>query len=556
MTSRYAPLAALAAALLLAAAPPALAQSFTAPLAGANEVPAVETDARGTAVAVIAADGVTVTVTGGFSGLESDYNTNIGSHLHRGGPDENGPVFQPLTPDLSDDLRSGTWEAEDNTYTLRPSLVDSLRAGLVYVNVHSVDNPGGEVRGQLRVAEAFEADLAGSNEVPPVETDASGSATALLNGTTVVVTGSFMGLESDYNTSIGSHLHRGGADENGPVFQPLTPVLADDLRSGTWRAEDNTYTLRQSLADSLRSGLVYVNVHSVDNPGGEVRGQLLAAAGGADGLVINEVDSDTPSTDDAEFVELYNGGGESAGLDGTVLVLFNGNDDANGSYRTIALSGAVPAGGYFVVCGTGSAVANCDLEASPATGLLQNGPDAVALYRGAAADFPNGTAPTADGLLDVVVYGTGDDDDSDLLDAFGETVQADEAAGGAGDAESIQRSPDGSDTFATAAPTPGAANVGTPTSGEAGPDASALGLRVASPLRGRATVRFETGVAGPARLEVFDLLGRRVAVLVDGPVTAEAQTATLDASRLAAGTYVLRLTGGAASVARTVTVVR
>ena len=679
MRLRHSLLTALA---VLALAPAVSAQSLVAPLAGANEVPAVETDARGTAVAVIGADGVTVTVTGGFSGLESDYNTSIGSHLHRGAAGANGPVFQPLTPTLSDDLRSGTFRAEDNTYTLRPSLVDSLRAGLVYVNVHTVDDPGGEVRGQLRVAEPFGTALRGANEVPPVMTDAGGRATALLTGTTVVVTGSFSGLESDYNTSVGSHLHRGAADANGPVFQPLAPDLADDLRSGTFRPEDNTYTLRQSLVDSLRAGLVYVNVHTVGNPGGEVRGQLRATEtfvttlasenqvppvdapgtgavavdlsgtdlvvtgsfsglgsdyntdigahihrGGPDengpifvplnpdladdlrsgtfdpddntftisesladsvraglayvnvhtvanpggairgqlrprgasamgAVVINEVDSDTPGTDAAEFVELYNGGTESASLDGTVLVLFNGADDANGSYRTIALSGAVPAGGYFVVCGMGSAVANCDLQATASTNLLQNGPDAVALYRRADADFPNGTAPTTDGLLDVVVYGTGDDDDRDLLDAFGAAAQVDEAAGGASDAESIQRSPDGSDTFATAAPTPGAANVGTPVSGEAGPAEPALALRVASPLRGSATVRFETGAVGPARLEVFDLLGRRVAVLVDGPVTAGPQTATLDASQLASGTYVVRLTGGAAAVARTVTVVR
>ena len=553
---RFSTLLFCALAVSLALSPATSAQSFIAPLAGANEVPPVDTDASGTAVATIGDDGVTVTITGGFSGLESDYNTSIGSHLHRGGADENGPVFQPLSPTLSEDLRSGTFEADDNTYTLRATLVDSLRMGLVYVNVHTVDNPGGEIRGQLLVAEAFEADLAGSNEVPPVETDAEGSATALLNGTTVVITGSFSDLESDYNTNIGSHLHRGASDENGPVFQPLNPDLGEDLRSGTFRAEANTYTLRQTLADSLRMGLVYVNVHTVDNPGGEIRGQLLAAGGADGGLVINEFDSDTPGTDAAEFVELYNGDADDADLDGTVLVLFNGDDDANGSYRTIALSGTVPAGGYFVVCGMGSAVANCDLEATVASNLLQNGPDAIALYTGAAADFPNGTAPTMDNLIDVVVYGTDDDDDSDLLEAFGEDAQVDEAATGAGDTESVQRSPDGSDTFVTGAPTPGAANVGTSTSGEAGPDASGLALRVTNPIRGTATVQFETAAAGPVRLDVFDTLGRRVATLVDDRTSSGPQAVPFDTAGLSSGTYLLRLTGGAASLTRTVTVIR
>ena len=41
-------------------------------------------------------------------------------------------------------------------------------------------------------------------------------------------------------------------------------------------------------------------------------------------------------------------------------------------------------------------------------GLLQNGPDAVALYIGNASDFPNGTIATTTNLQDAIVYGTDD----------------------------------------------------------------------------------------------------------------------------------------------------
>ena len=518
-------------------------ESFGTALRGANEVPSpVMTDAGGRATALL--NGTTVVVTGSFSGLDSDYRA---SHLHRGAADANGPVFQGLNPTVSEDMRSGTFRAEDNTYTLRPSLADSLRAGLVYVNVHTANNPGGAIRGQLRATETYTARLASENEVPPVDAPGTGSATAELSGTDLVVTGSFSGLSSDYRAS---HLHRGAADENGPVFQPLDPTLGADMRSGTFEAARNTYTLRQSLADSLRAGLVYVNVHSADNPGGVVRGQLRVRGVGE--VVVNEVDADTPGADAAEFVELYNPTDVAVDLAGSSLVLFNGAADGNAAYRAVDLTGTITPGGYYVVCGSTDNVANCDLAVS--NGFVQNGPDAVALYASAAAGFSSGTAPSRGRLVDAVVYGTGTDDE-DLLDALGESEQANENLGGAAATESIQRSPDGSERFVTAAPTPGAPNFGA-TSGEDGPNASALALRVATPLRGTATVRFDVGGAVDARLEVFDLLGRRLAVLVDGPVAAGPQQATFDASGLPSGTYLLRLTGGAASVTRTVTVVR
>lgn len=62
------------------------------------------------------------------------------------------------------------------------------------------------------------------------------------------------------------------------------------------------------------------------------------------------------------------------------------------------------------------------------------------------------------------------------------------------------------------------------------------------PMRGAATVRFAARTDGPARLELFDLLGRRIATLHDAPMrTGEALALPLDASGLAPGAYVLRL---------------
>ncbi|MFT4639723.1 MAG: hypothetical protein ACI8T1_003048 [Verrucomicrobiales bacterium] len=178
-------------------------------------------------------------------------------------------------------------------------------------------------------------------------------------------------------------------------------------------------------------------------------------------VVINEVDADQTSSDAAEFVELYDGGAGNTSLDGHLLVLYNGSDDA--SYRAFDLTGQVTnAQGYFVVGNPG--VPNVGLEFPPgASGAIQNGPDAVALYNmGSVDDFPNDTPITQVGLIDAVVY-TNDDRDSDdfeLLDGLtpGELQILDTTT------ESMSRIPDGGAPFSSAiyalqAPTPGFANV-------------------------------------------------------------------------------------------------
>ncbi len=172
-------------------------------------------------------------------------------------------------------------------------------------------------------------------------------------------------------------------------------------------------------------------------------------------IVINEIDSDTPGTDAAEFVELFDGGAGNTSLDGYVLVFFNGNAASDASYAAFDLDGFVTdANGYFVAGNAG--VAGVDLVF--AGNLLQNGADAVALYQGNAADFPNGTAPTTANLVDAIVYDTADPDDAALLAALGETVQFDEAGAGPSDANALARLPNGSGDFVAQAPTPGASN--------------------------------------------------------------------------------------------------
>lgn len=173
-------------------------------------------------------------------------------------------------------------------------------------------------------------------------------------------------------------------------------------------------------------------------------------------LLINELDCDTPSIDNKEFIELKSITPNFA-LDNYVLVLFNGTgSQANLSYYVIDLDGfSTDVNGLFVV---GNQLV------SPVPGkylpdsIFQNGPDGVALYSGSSFDFPNNTVATSVNLIDAMVYGTNDPDATNLMALLGVTTQLNESLNGSSDNHSIQRKLDGA--FEVKTPTPGANNDG------------------------------------------------------------------------------------------------
>ena len=183
----------------------------------------------------------------------------------------------------------------------------------------------------------------------------------------------------------------------------------------------------------------------------------------ATNVIINEVDADTPGTDAAEFVELYDGGVGNTALDGLVLVFFNGNGGV--AYAAFDLDGfSTDANGYFTAANP--AVPGVDLVFNPgAAGLLQNGEDAVALYAGNASDFPSGTAVTAANLRDAIVYDTDDADEPGLLVLLNAgQAPVNENGGGSAGTQSNGRCPNGAggarntSPYAQGTPTPDGPN--------------------------------------------------------------------------------------------------
>lgn len=130
-------------------------QTFTAQLNGKNEVPPVKSTATGTATFTVTDDGKALTYKITVDSLENV----TAAHIHMGKSGENGPilVFLFRGPEkkgiFSGVLTEGTISASDLLDTLKGKTVEDLiakiKSGDAYVNVHTTQNPPGEIRGQI-----------------------------------------------------------------------------------------------------------------------------------------------------------------------------------------------------------------------------------------------------------------------------------------------------------------------------------------------------------------------------------------------------------------------
>jgi CHRD domain len=130
-------------------------------------------------------------------------------------------------------------------------------------------------------ATSFTADLSGTNEVPPVTTAATGSATFTINEGQIEYTVEVTGVED----ALQAHIHTGRVGQNGPVRlnlcgtgAPQPPcvsgsgVLATGTNGTTFGDPPITF---DELVEAMRSDSAYANVHTLENQGGEIRGQIV-----------------------------------------------------------------------------------------------------------------------------------------------------------------------------------------------------------------------------------------------------------------------------------------
>ena len=107
-------------------------------LTGDQEVPPNTSTSVGTGSITVAPDG---SVSGSVA---APGMAGMAAHIHVGAVGVNGPVIIPLTGSAGD-----TWTVPDGA-KLTPEQLDAYKAGNLYVNIHTAEHKGGELRAQLK----------------------------------------------------------------------------------------------------------------------------------------------------------------------------------------------------------------------------------------------------------------------------------------------------------------------------------------------------------------------------------------------------------------------
>jgi hypothetical protein len=156
------------AVMMLAASPvSAIPITFTANLSGANEVPVISTPGIGLATVILDPTAQTLQVNATFSGLTSN---DVAAHIHCCAPlgtNVGVATAVPAFPGFPLGVTSGTYSSvvfdltqstiynpafitlEGGLAQAETALITGIEAGQTYFNIHTMNNPGGEIRGQL-----------------------------------------------------------------------------------------------------------------------------------------------------------------------------------------------------------------------------------------------------------------------------------------------------------------------------------------------------------------------------------------------------------------------
>jgi hypothetical protein len=166
--------------------------------------------------------------------------------------------------------------------------VASLAIASSQGGIHGKRNVGGPSGTQ------FTADLIGHSEVPAIHTNGTGKLMLTINSdNTMAFTLTYSGLSSP---AAMAHVHFGQPNVNGGVVfffcggsKPACPagntstpvtvtgtVAASDILAPT-PAQGLTAGDPTGIIQEIRAGFAYANVHTTNNPSGEIRGQLAPA---------------------------------------------------------------------------------------------------------------------------------------------------------------------------------------------------------------------------------------------------------------------------------------
>ncbi|MGF1538072.1 MAG: CHRD domain-containing protein, partial [Elainellaceae cyanobacterium] len=181
-----------------------------------------------------------------------------------------------------DGFASGTF---DGSFTLTEEEEALLLQDALYLNLHTEDFNSGELRGQVDVE--LENDIVATGlvieeaqevgEVVPPDGPAMGAFNVIYDDATntLTISGSFSDLTSplfpvgdadgEGNPQSAVHLHNGVAGENGPIIRNFT--VGENSFEGS-------FTLTEAEEALLLADALYVNLHTENFNGGELRGQV------------------------------------------------------------------------------------------------------------------------------------------------------------------------------------------------------------------------------------------------------------------------------------------
>jgi Cu/Zn superoxide dismutase len=233
---------------------------FTAVMDGAQAgTPSLAT---GVGKFVLSDNELTLTYKITFSGLSA---SETGAHIHSDA--EGGNAVRDLAPGSP---KVGRWLSTD-AQAMTPARVADLKAGLLYVNIHSTLYPAGEIKGQILptacTETCYEATINGENA--GTESLGTGFARLALNHTETELAYwvEFGGLSAPETAA---HIHN--TAEGGTAVRPLGP---GSPKAGVWKHTDPT-ALTPARVQALKDGKFYVNIHSSLYPDGEITGDVLA----------------------------------------------------------------------------------------------------------------------------------------------------------------------------------------------------------------------------------------------------------------------------------------
>jgi len=223
--------------------------TLVAALRGGQEVPPVATPARGCGRFEVDINANTLKFHISYGGLTSP---ETAAHIHGpAGPGVNAGVVFPLP---AGNPKVGVWNYPQ-------AMEADILAGRMYVNIHTTQFPGGEIRGQVN---SFAMDMDGMQENPAVTLPSQGWGTFNIDTCTNTLLFHIV-VESLSGPETASHIH--GLALHGTNAGVIFPLPGGMVKSSSW-------TYPESMERAILDGMTYANIHTAANPGGEIRGQI------------------------------------------------------------------------------------------------------------------------------------------------------------------------------------------------------------------------------------------------------------------------------------------